>query len=182
MIDCFNDFWERDVLETVFEEGEKPGKVKDDGIGLIKTYHETVSPTIQPVQVEQEFNLDLDGCDYTLKGFIDLVDRNSYIIDHKTAKRSWREDAAANDLQLTAYALAYRTLEGKEEGGLRFDIMVRTKQPKIQQLATTRNQRDIDRFIKTLAHVYKAIESGIFYPNENWMCPSCGYKNLCDEW
>ena len=51
MTDCFSDFWERGVHETVFGEDEKPGKIKDDGIGLIKTYHETVSPTIQPVQV-----------------------------------------------------------------------------------------------------------------------------------
>ena len=35
--------------------------------------------------------------------------------------------------------------------------MVRTKVPKIQQLSTTRNYRDIDRFIKTLANVYRAI-------------------------
>ena len=121
----------------------------------MKTYHEAISPTIQPVHVEREFNLDLEGCDYTLKGFIDLVDRNSYIIDHKTAKRSWREDSVTNDLQLTACALAYRTVEGREEGGLRFDVMVRTKQPKIQQLSTARNQRDIDRFIKTLKNVFR---------------------------
>ena len=148
----------------------------------MKTYHETVSPTIQPVHVEREFNLDLENSDYTLKGFIDLVDRNSFIIDHKTAKKSWSEDQATKDLQLTAYSLAYRTLEGKEEKGLRFDVMVRTKEPKIQQLYTTRNQKDIDRFIKTLAYVYKAIETGIFYPNENWMCPSCGYGALCRKW
>ena len=143
---------------------------------------ETVSPTIQPVQVEREFNLDLDGCDYTLKGFIDLVDQDNVVIDHKTAKRSWNEGQADKDLQLTAYALAFRTLERRDEGGLRFDVMVRTKEPKIQHLYTARTQKDIDRFIKTLANVYRAIDSGIFYPNENWMCPSCGYKPLCEKW
>jgi hypothetical protein len=60
--------------------------------------------------------------------------------------------------------------------------MVRTKEPKIQHLYTARTQKDIDRFIKTLANVYRAIDSGIFYPNENWMCPSCGYKPLCEKW
>ena len=92
---------------------------------------ETVSSTIQPVHVEREFNLDL---------------------------------------------------EGREEEGLRFDIMVRIKEPKIQHLYTALTQKNIDRFIKTLANVYKAIESGIFYPNENWMCQSCGYKPLCEIW
>jgi len=55
--------------------------------------------TVKPVQVEREFNLDLDGCDNTLKGFMDLVDQNSYIIDHKTAKRSWNVNQADKDLQ-----------------------------------------------------------------------------------
>ena len=61
------------------------------------------------------------------------------------------------DPQLTAYALAYRKLEGKEEAGLRFDVMVRTKKPKIQQIQTHRNKEDIKRLIKTFKYVNKAI-------------------------
>ncbi len=29
--------------------------------------------------------------------------------------------------------------------------------------------------------VNKAIETGIFYPNENFMCPNCGYRELCKK-
>lgn len=87
-----------------------------------------------------------------------------------------------SDLQLTAYSLAYRKLMGREEKGLRFDVMVRTKVPKIQQLPTTRNEKDIRRFLKRLVYVNEAIESGIFYPNENFMCPNCGYRELCKKW
>ena len=87
--------WDKQESETVFKEHEKPGKIKDDGVRLITTYHEAISPTIQPVHVEREFNLDLEGCDYTLKGFIDLVDQNSVVIDHKTAKRSWNANQAS---------------------------------------------------------------------------------------
>jgi hypothetical protein len=43
---------------------------------------------------------------------------------------------------VTAYSLAYRQLTGKKEKGVRFDVMVRTKKPKIQQLPTTRNEED----------------------------------------
>jgi putative RecB family exonuclease len=180
--DLFSDHWESEVKETVFEEGEKPGKVKDEGINIIKTYHQDISPTIQPKVVEKEFELAFENVDYTLKGYIDLIDNKTIIIDHKTTKRSMNQNAVDTDLQLTAYALAYRTIEGKKEASLRFDIMVRNKTPKIQQLTTTRTQEDFNRFLKILAYVSKAINSGIFYPNENYFCGVCGYKELCRKW
>ena len=59
MPDLFSDRWEREVKEpeTVFEEGEKPGAVKDEGIRLVKAYHRIVSPKIQPAYVEEPFSL-----------------------------------------------------------------------------------------------------------------------------
>ena len=53
---------------------------------------------------------------------------------------------AFTDPQLTAYSMAYRSLYGDPENGLRPDVLVRTKQAKVQQLETTRTQADIDRF------------------------------------
>ena len=181
LTDLFSDTWESEVKETLFEEDEKPGKIKDEGVNILRIYHKIVSPKIQPVYVEKEFNLFLDA-DFTLKGFIDLVTEEDLIIDHKTTKRSYSEEQVATDLQLTAYSLAYRMLEGKEERGLRFDVMVRTKEPKIQHISTKRTQEDINRFLKLVDYVNKAIKTGIFYPRENFMCPKCGYKELCRRW
>lgn len=182
LTDLFSDFWDSGVKETVFEEDEKPGQVKDEGIGLISAYHKQVSPAIQPKIVEKEFELSFQNVDYTLKGRLDLVDSQDIIIDHKTTKRSMPEDSAANDIQLTCYAFAYRQVFGLQENALRFDVMVRNKIPKIQQLPTQRTQEDIDRFLKILAYVSKAIKTGIFYPNENHFCGMCGYKELCRGW
>jgi putative RecB family exonuclease len=117
-----------------------------------------------------------------LKGYIDLVDAKDVIIDHKTTKRSMSQEDVGSDLQLSCYALAYRSLLGGHEKELRFDILVRTKTPKIQQIVTTRTQDDIDRFLKMVAYVSKAIKSGIFYPNKNFMCSVCGYSGLCSKW
>jgi RecB family exonuclease len=100
--------------------------------------------------VEKEFNLSFSNVDYTLKGKLDLVDNQDIIIDHKTTKRSMPEDNVATDLQLTGYSLAYRHAFGLQEKSLRFDVMVRTKKPKVQQLTTQRTQTDLDRFLKSL--------------------------------
>ncbi len=180
--DFFSDNWEKGASETSFEKDEKPGVIKDEGVKLIKTYHELIAPKIQPVSVEKEFLINVYGLKYPLLGYIDLVDDDGYIIDHKVAKRSWPKNQEHKDLQLTAYSLAYKRLKGKCEKGLRYDVMVRTKEPKIQQLLTKRTNEDIKRFKKLLSYVNHSIETGIFYPNENYMCPSCGYSDLCKKW
>lgn len=183
VLDLFSDRWDKSVGETLFEEDEQAGSVKDDGIRLVTAYHKEIAPQIEPKHVEKEFNLAFDNVSYTLKGVIDLVDTKDTIIDHKTAKRSMAPDDVASDLQLTCYALAYRSVFGVQEKELRFDVMVRTKVPKLQQITTSRKQEDINRFLKVLGFVSKAIESGIFYPCEDRQtCSWCGYKELCRKW
>lgn len=182
MTSLFSDLWESQAKGTEFEKDEKPGKIKDEGINIIHLYHEQVSPTIIPKYVEKDFELSFDNVDYTLKGVIDLVDDQEVLIDHKTTKRSMCQEDVMADLQLTCYALAYRLIFGAQEKELRFDVMVRNKMPKIQKIATSRTQEDINRFLKILAYVSRAIRSGIFYPNKNFMCSACGYSGLCAKW
>jgi putative RecB family exonuclease len=179
----FADSWESQVKETTFSEDEKAGTIKDDGVKMVKVYHDQISPTIQPKLVEKEFNLSFENVRYTLKGIIDLVDSEGTIIDHKTSKRSMVPDEVTSNIQLTCYSLAYRAIFSAEEKELRFDVMVRNKTPKIQQIQTTRTQADIDRFLKLMGYVSKAIEQGIFYPCEDRQtCSWCGYRDICKKW
>jgi len=180
--DIYSDHWEQEAQETVFGKGEKPGKLKDQGVQLLTTYFDSVAPHIQPIDVEREFLLQVDGVKLPLKGYIDLIDDQRYIIDHKTSKRNYPEDTAQKDIQLTAYALAYRVLTGQDEKGVRLDVMVRTKEPKIQQLPATRTQSDTDRFARLAKQVERSINSEIFYPNQNYTCGICGYKEMCEKW
>ena len=78
--------------------------------------------------------------------------------------------------------MAYRRLYGHDESGVRFDVMVRNKQPKIQQIPAARTQADIDRFLRLAEQVERGINSGVFYPNENYMCGTCGYGEMCEKW
>lgn len=113
---------------------------------------------------------------------MDIINDQRTIIDHKTSKKSYPQNSAVKDLQLTAYALAYRQLFGEEENGIRLDVMVKTKQPKIQQLSGKRNQQDIDRFLRIAKQVEQEIKSDVFYPNEGYMCNICGYVEMCEKW
>jgi len=180
--DAFSDTWEQEAKETAFEDGEKPGQIKDEGIKILGVYHPTVSPTIQPKAVEQPFELAFANVPYTFKGKIDLVDVQDRIIDHKTTKRAPTPEQVKQDVQLTAYSLAHHTLQGQPESSLRLDVAVRTKVPKILHLETTRYPNDHTRFLKLLGYVAKGIQSALFYPNPNFTCPSCPYRKHCDAW
>jgi len=165
-------------------EGENPGKVKDDGIGLLKVYQKEISPNIQPLLVEEPFTIEFRNTNYLLVGFWDLIDRNQIIRDTKTAKRSYPEDAAENSLQLTAYQLAYEIIKRRKPKALILDVMVRNKTPKTQVLISPpRNEIKIKRFLKTMSQIAHSVETGIFYPCEDRIkCSYCGYKELCKKW
>jgi len=84
-------------------------------MALLKTYHKAVAPKVLPIEVAREFNLSIEDEDYTLKSCIDLINRDSFIIDHKTTKRSTRQDVIDSDLQLSAYSPAYGKLMGRKK-------------------------------------------------------------------
>jgi hypothetical protein len=130
--DRFSDRWENEAQLTLFQGDDNAGHLKDEGVRLLRAYHTTVAPTVQPAEVEREFLVDTGARELPLKGYIDLIEADGTIIDHKTTKRSFPQDAAAKDLQLTAYAMAYRQLYGQPESGLRLDALVRNKEPKVQ--------------------------------------------------
>ena len=171
------DFQKGNVL---WEKGEDPGRLKDEGTALLDIYQTQVAPKIQPEIVEDLFELKFENTDYVFKGIIDLVDKSSgMIIDHKTTSKTPQASTIEKDLQLTAYALGNRVRTGVIENGLAFDYLVRGKSPKTMRLTTTRSDEDIERFLRLLAHVTAAIKEQRFYPNPTH--PYCSQK-LCGFW
>jgi|GEM_PF-6427459 len=68
-----SDTWERNAPATAFREDENSGKMKDDGIKLIETYHKCIAPNIQPASVERKFLIKPENLKFTLMGYIDLI-------------------------------------------------------------------------------------------------------------
>lgn len=92
-------------------------------------------------------------------------------------------DHVTQDIQLTPYSLAHRLTQDEPEAGLRLDVVVRNKQPKVLHLPASRAPRDRARFLKLLGYVVtQGIRSVLFYPNLNFACPACPYRKQCDAW
>jgi len=182
MVDTFSDRWSLNIPDTQWQEMDSPGQLKDDGVGLVETYHVDVSPMIQPAEVELEFLVETSAS-RPLMGRIDLVDEHTTIIDHKITRRSLPVEAVQTDIQLTGYSYAWRALHPfEEERGVRLDVLVRTREPKVQTLEGRRSQGDLDRFLRILERVEQGIGHEIFYPSETAFCSACGYRERCSEW
>jgi hypothetical protein len=179
--DAFATAWNR--LEPEIEDPkDDPGEAKDSGVLVVEKYQEIVSPTVQPVFVEQDVAFELAGIPYS--GIIDLVDHENRIRDLKVVakKPSGRSDYALN---MIGYALGYRTMGGVEED-LILDYMVRTKVPYYNPITNNGpiTQSAINAFAGVLTSVSQAIKAGSFPPNglSSGACSWCGYQEICEAY
>jgi len=181
--DIFAAHWDEAARQDVDWEGEDPAAMKAKGVALVGLYMREVAQGIQPVAVEEKFLIDFSNVDYGFMGFMDVVTADERVRDTKTAKRSPEQDAADREMQLTAYALGYKSLYGTYPKSLGLDVLVATKTPKVVTLDTTREPRDTNRFLGLVGRVARCIGLGLYYPNPTgWTCKVCEYERECAEW
>jgi hypothetical protein len=44
------------------------------------------------------------------------------------------------------------------------------------------SEDQIGRFIRLAEQLENGINSGVFYPNESYLCAGCGYQGMCERW
>ena len=88
VLDKFSTDFDFRKHETLWAKDEKPPKVKDEGVWLLSLYHQTVAPKVQPLHVEDSFEVPFENFDVPLVGRLDLVDDSHLIIDHKTSGKA----------------------------------------------------------------------------------------------
>lgn len=174
------------IPETVFEEGEKPGAIKDEGVAAVEVYMKTFAPRIQPFMVEQEIDVPLEGVEFSIRCRLDVVDDKSGIHDTKTSGKSPALDLAEDDFQLTSYDIAHRFILGLPPTKLYLDYLVRTKIPKVVPLESDpRSEKQIEEALKEFSQVARAIRDGAYYrcSPRNWACSPrfCGFYPVCRE-
>jgi CRISPR/Cas system-associated exonuclease Cas4 (RecB family) len=162
----------------------------DQGKGLLQAFYtepEPVGHTL--VAVEEPFRITLTPELPPLVGKIDAVyqrnndQESALIIDFKTSATSLSEFRAAEDHQLTAYAMALEAdgypIEKQTQG---FLALIKTKTPKTQTLLTQRTQRQKEQFVKVVKQINQAIEAGVFIPRKDFTCSDCQFQGACAQW
>jgi hypothetical protein len=154
----------------------------DAAVRLTQLYREALAPAIQPALVEEKLTMDV-GLDLPLQGTIDVLTQNHWLPDLKTADKSKNAGEADHSLQLTWYAGLVAQHTGKWPERLSLEILVNTKEPKLQSLPTTRGPDDWNNLLLRIQLMLAQIHAGLFPPCDPnaWICSPqwCGYFGTC---
>lgn len=179
-LEVFSDAWDARLKEegSVNWEDKEPGKLKDEGIWLVRTYMEQVSPDVQPVEVEKPYVRQIGKL--PVVGVLDLEDVKARVIDHKTSNRMYRQDEVDKDDQLTTYAfLKNRAILGQVHVAVK---PTRTLPPRIVVMRTYRTDVHIKWWLEMVKGIIEQMKTGVAPPRPTgWWCSErfCGYYPLC---
>lgn len=149
---------------------------------LAKLYRESLAPQIQPVLAEEYLSLDV-GINLPLAGTIDVLTVDNWLPDMKTADKSKPSGDADNSLQLTFYSGLVAQHIGKWPEKISLEVLVNTKEPKLQSLETKRGPQHWANLLLRVQLMLAQIQTGLFPPCDPgaWICSPrwCGYFWTC---
>ncbi|MDA2937089.1 PD-(D/E)XK nuclease family protein [Acidobacteria bacterium AH-259-A15] len=189
----FIDSWNRASKEkTIKMQGSLTEEdLAGQGIGLLKLFYEEIRPR-QIYAVELPFTVDLvdpntgEISEVKLVGYLDLVEKdeegNVIVAEIKTAARRYSETEGENKLDGFTYTYALKQMgivSSEQPLLIRYDVLVKTKNPSLQQVFYNRGPEEDRRFLLQIQEVLHGIEAGVFYPNFGWWCAGCPFQKPC---
>jgi hypothetical protein len=184
VLDIFGSQFDMGTPDTLWFGDEKPGEIKDSGYGMLKVYHSTIAPEIQPQSVEMPFELKLKDTDNVFSGRVDIITKSEIIIDTKTKKARPSAIEGDHHLQLTAYSVGYQVTNRRKPKGTRVDYVVDKKVPECVSYEDTVEDSDIELLLNLIGKYQEAVKSGFDMPNRSsYMCNKkyCGYWEHCEK-
>lgn len=201
-VECFKNNVHGDGFTGKGDIGEQTDKTAI----LTEVYAEDIAPTIQPVSVEEYFEVIIGPADapiYTIVGYIDVRDDRNILRDYKSSGsrlddgtrlmgkkgrkkrvKTGTPSVADSSFQLSTYAMSDVYNFGKLPGGVAIDSMIATANPYAQKIESTRSMADVKRTLKVYSMLHKQIsfakESGAFCPTTDAkICNWCGHNDTC---
>jgi putative RecB family exonuclease len=122
-----------------------------------------------------------------LYGRVDLLtedDDTLTVTDIKTSRGKWSDEQVEDSgEQLLLYAKLASELAPGKKITTRFLVLTKTKEPGIEEHVREVVPGNVSRVMAGAERVWRAIESGVFYPAPSAMaCGGCGYRSACRAW
>jgi putative RecB family exonuclease len=188
----FERYWRRAASgkkNIKYKEGKDFETLLAEGKTLLDLYYRNMpNDPFSILAIQEPFAFSIEGLPVPVIGAIDLVEEDPsgtiIVSDFKTAGKTYSADEVDKNLQLTLYHMATKANGFKDrEILLRFDCLIKTKDPQFKQFYTIRSEADTARVVKKILKVWEGITKGVFIPNDtSWKCKGCGYKRQCDAW
>ena len=176
-------------------------QAKDRSVRMALAHRKLVAPWIRPEmdwktgkpRIQHSWEIEMPN-GVVLAGRSDVEEVDHGVRDTKAAKKEKPKAWADTSLQLTAYGLARRAIDGHKVVPVKFDVIV-DRNPNLdvkgtdpagvtwQLLQSERNDQDFYSYMERIDHVAKSIRAGVFIPArpDDWICSKkfCGYWNQC---
>lgn len=185
--DGVNQAWESGIRldDNELQRGIKivKGEAVDKAVRLSVLHHSELAPVIEPTHVERSWSLELDGYPVNLVGTIDIQEGSASVRDTKTTGKTPAADCADKSLQLKAYSLAVKVIDGVPPQKAYLDYLIDTARPKSQSFETEPTAADFQALLARIENLTVSMEKGVFQPVEptHWCCcPKwCGFALTC---
>jgi CRISPR/Cas system-associated exonuclease Cas4 (RecB family) len=122
-----------------------------------------------------------------LFGRVDLLTEDAdtlVVTDIKTSRGKWSpEQVEDSGEQLLLYSKLASEISPGKKIATRFLVLTKTKEPVVEEHVREVEAGNVKRTLVAVERVWRAIESGVFYPAPSVMsCGSCGYREACRAW
>ena len=122
-----------------------------------------------------------------LYGRVDLLTEDSdslVVTDIKTSRGKWsQEQVEDSGEQLLLYSHLASEISPGKKITTRFLVLTKAKEPVIEEHVREVEPVAVRRTLASVERVWRAIESGVFYPAPSTMsCSGCGYRAACRAW
>ena len=122
-----------------------------------------------------------------LYGRVDLLTEDAdtlVVTDIKTSRGKWsQEQVEDSGEQLLLYSHLASEISPGKSIQTRFLVLTKTREPVIEEHVREVEPGNVKRTLAGVERVWRAIESGVFYPAPSTMnCASCGYRSACRAW
>jgi RecB family exonuclease len=142
-----------------------------------------IAPHLHPTAVQRKWSIEIPGIPFDLVGTIDVQEGSHSIRDTKTSGKSPAEGIADRSEQLSIYALAVRTLDGRVPDQVALDYLIDNKKPVAKTYTSTRDDDDFQVALARVENAADVIQKGSFTPARptDWQCSLkwCGFFRSC---
>jgi hypothetical protein len=156
--------------------------VENRGIRFIDYFMEHLAADFNPLMVEKELQVKMDDLDVTLKGIIDLVEKDYTITDFKTTNSKWSNSRMKRSyLQMVIYKYLFEKSFETQNPELKLKILYSANRNKIghQDIILKSGDVDMGKMHEIIQYVVENIRKEIFHRNESYICGFCEFKPIC---
>ncbi|MDE3095786.1 MAG: PD-(D/E)XK nuclease family protein [Chloroflexota bacterium] len=170
--DAARDSFAENIGEAALAVDEEPEALQGEALRLVETWHRDVFPLLNPVGVEERWNIEIDGI--PVLGYIDVREPNG-ICDLKTVGRAPNEDQAEKSIQFALYHVAGEVEHGMTDPTINTDYIVKNKTPRHVRQSLVLPEGRLAAAEDAVVDVAEGISAGYFPRNPSAFI--CNPKN-----